>query len=307
MSARMKPRCSVWTPRLPPLWAKLDSGIVSVASVSTSRTVALPGGLEAGRVGAMPAAATCGVLLVGEEHLAGVGPERVEGVLHPAVALVGAVAEADRRGRTSARGGRRPPWRPSRRSRRRAGRSRRRAPSGARSGRRRTGTAASACGRSRRSGARRGAGCGSPRRRAGRRGRRPCGPCPRPRRRGRATSASGRSGRARRWRARCPPPAPARGRTTPRRGGRGSASSRRCGAASRRRRPGRRRASGSRSRWLWAAASRASSATSGVFMSGSEGITCAPLRRGCRRRSGGGRPWSWPARRAGPCPTGSTR
>ena len=56
-----------------------------------------------------------------------------------------------------------------------------------------------------------------------------------------------------------------------------------------------------------AAAVRASSATSGVVMSGSDGITCAPLPRGSHRRSGGGRPWSWPARTRGPSPRGWRR
>ena len=194
-----------------------------------------------------------------------------------------------------------------RRSRRRAGRSRRRAPSGARGGRRRTGTAASACGRSRRSGARRGAGCGSPRRRAGRRGRRRVRPLP-------STSAA-RPSHICVW--------PIRSSATLA----SAMSSSSAGAwphHSETRWPRIRVESPMRSRvskkaswpasgvgisawWLWDAASRASSATSGVFMSGSDGITCAPLLRGCRRRSGGGRPWSWPARRAGPCRTGSTR
>ena len=307
MSARMKPRCSVWMPRLPPLWAKLASGTASVASARTARDRRLPGRLQARRVGGDAGGGDRDVLVVGEEQLAGVGPEVVERGLHPAVALVGAVAEADRRGRRSVRGGRRPPWRPWRRSRRRAGRRRRPAPSAARGARRRTGTGASASGRSRRSGARRAARCGSPRRRAGRRGRRRCGPCPRPRRRGRARAAvwpirssamlasamSSSSAGAwphhseTRW-PRIRVLSPVRSRNSKKAAWPAS------GAGA--------------STWrAWAAASRASSATFGVVMSGSDGITCAPLRRGCRRRSGGGRPWRWPARRAAPSRTGSRR
>ena len=157
-------------------------GSISVASVSTSRDRLLPGAPSGSPGLAMrPARGDLRVLLVRDEHLAGVGPEGVERVLHPAVALGRTVAEADHEvrrplkvvgdlldgllcdlGDARVRGSRE-------------------APSGARSGRRRRGIVASACGRSRRSGARQEVGCGSPRRRADRRGRRPSGPCPRPR------------------------------------------------------------------------------------------------------------------------------
>ena len=307
MSARMKPRCSVWTPRLPPLWAKALSGIASVAAVED-----VADGRAPRRAGGWPGRGGGRRRRPGRPSRRRRTSRRCRARARRARPASGGGSRGCRRrggsrGRRSARGDRRPPWRPSGRSRRRAGPSRRRAPSGARGGRRRRGTGASACGRSRRSGARRGAGCGSPRRRAGRRGRRPMRPLPstspaRPSHicvwpmRSSATLASAMSSSSAgawphhsetRW-PRIRVELPMRSRVSKK------ASWPASGV-------------GISVWWLWAAASRASSATSGVFMSGSDGITCAPLLRGCRRRSGGGRPWRWPARRAGPCRTGSRR
>ena len=66
MSARIKPRCSVWTPRLPPLCAKPLAGGFSVASASTLCTVASHFGFRLSAAARRPRPRSARSVVVGE-------------------------------------------------------------------------------------------------------------------------------------------------------------------------------------------------------------------------------------------------
>ncbi len=53
----------------------------------------VPAGAQAGRIGGDTARGKLGVLVVADEHLAGIGPKRVQRLLHPAMAFLGPVAQ----------------------------------------------------------------------------------------------------------------------------------------------------------------------------------------------------------------------
>ena len=118
-SDRMWPRCSLWRPVRPPLCMWPSRGRVSVASASTSPTLVVPGAAQRRRIDGDAGLDQRALDRVGLEHLAGIGPQIVERSLRPRVAVLGAVAEADRSTRRHGAGDRpfpSPPWRRWRRA-----------------------------------------------------------------------------------------------------------------------------------------------------------------------------------------------
>ena len=303
----MKPRCSVWMPRLPPLWAKLRLGDRPASPRrGRARTVASQAGFRLAGSGAMPAAATSTSFVVGEEQLAGVGPEVVERGLHPAVALVAAVAEADDEvggafevvgdllgglggdlGDAGVGGGGQRLQELVVQGVEQELAHQRLAEVAVRAldeedvaevpGVAQVGEVVGAAALALDLG-------------------------------GEAEPELGLADQVERDVGERDVLLERRGVAAPFRDAVAEDQGVVAGAEQELEEGGLAGVGGRGLAWrAWAAASRASSATFGVVMSGSDGITCAPLRRGCRRRSGGGRPWRWPARRAAPCRTGSRR
>ena len=98
ISASRWPRCSVCTPCLPPVCCALHPAAAARPASprrAPRRRAAATAPRAARTSAAMPASASVTLDRVGDEHLAGVHPQRVDGRLHLRVRLVGAVAEPD--------------------------------------------------------------------------------------------------------------------------------------------------------------------------------------------------------------------